>query len=649
MAEPVEWRKLQPPIAIFFEGCGLPALWAHQPQWRILETGFGLGLNFLVAWHAWQNDAARPKMLHFLSTEAYPVSAADLLQAAQNHPELQPLAEQLAAQWWGLMPGFHRLVFEGGHVLLTLGIGEAKNLLREQSTNLAADSVFLGGFSPHFNPDIWDMPTLKAVARCARRGTRVATWTVARSVQDNLSQAGFVMYELSGIAPERDHLQGQYNPPWVVKKKPVPAFSATKPVVLTATHPWPAELPKTAIVIGAGLAGAAVAASLARRGWTVVVLESGPSAASGASSLPAGVLAPHVSRGDASALSELSRNGVRATLGQAQNLLIDGIDWRCTGVLQHVALEPAEPPLHATDFYRKGNRSCQADWTRLATPDEVASAGSSNSAQALWHPRAGWIKPASLVKAWLANANIRLLTASAVSQIKAKSTGWQAFNASGQCLAEGNLVVLAAGINCKTLALDAPTVHNRVPDLLLQPIRGQVSWGFLPADAVSALPPFPVNGHGSLIAGVPMSKATTIDSNNQALPLAWMAGASYTRDSCDLEISSADHAHNLARLQTLAPPAAKTLAPWFENAPSYGPSHALHSWTGVRCASPNRLPLVGPLVQPAEEGMPPQWWICTAMGSRGLTLAALCGELLAARLHGEPLATGRKLANALSY
>ena len=35
------------------------------------------------------------------------------------------------------------------------------------------------------------------------------------------------------------------------------------------------------------------------------------------------------------------------------------------------------------------------------------------------------------------------------------------------------------------------------------------------------------------------------------------------------------------------------------------------------------------------------------MGSRGLTFAALCGELLAARLHGEPLPLERRLADAL--
>ena len=104
----------------FLGGCGLPAAWAGQAQWRILETGFGLGLNFLVTWAAWRADPARPRVLHFVSCEAWPVAGADLLRAAPHTPELLPLAQQLAAQFWGMLPGVHRLAFEGGQVLLTL-------------------------------------------------------------------------------------------------------------------------------------------------------------------------------------------------------------------------------------------------------------------------------------------------------------------------------------------------------------------------------------------------------------------------------------------------------------------------------------------------------------------------------------------------
>ena len=184
---------------VFLHGCGLPQAWAGQRQWRILETGFGFGLNFLTTWAAWRADPQQPTLLHFVSLEAWPVSADDLLRAATRHPELQPLAQELCAQYWGLLPGVHRLWFDGGRVLLTLCIGDAQALLRQQHWEV--DSVYLDGFSPQANPEIWSPHTLKAVARCCHRGTRLATWTIARAVRDALTQCGFVVKKVPGVPP----------------------------------------------------------------------------------------------------------------------------------------------------------------------------------------------------------------------------------------------------------------------------------------------------------------------------------------------------------------------------------------------------------------------------------------------------------------
>ena len=63
----------------------------------------------------------------------------------------------------------------------------------------------------------------------------------------------------------------------------------------------------------------------------------------------------------------------------------------------------------------------------------------------------------------------------------------------------------------------------------------------------------------------------------------------------------------------------------------------------MRCTSPDRLPIAGPVAAAELPGL----WTCTAMGARGLTLALLCGELLAARLQGEPLPIDARLAKAL--
>ncbi|MFC5523095.1 FAD-dependent 5-carboxymethylaminomethyl-2-thiouridine(34) oxidoreductase MnmC [Polaromonas jejuensis] len=583
---------------VFLKGCGLPAAWANQPQWCVLETGFGLGLNFLVTWAAWKADPLRPRLLHFVSTEAFPASAADVLRSAQTHPELLPFAQELQAQLWGLLPGFHRLVFEGGQLLLTLCIGDAKAMLREQS--FEADSVYLDGFSPQRNPDIWDLHTFKAVARCCRRGTRVATWTVARSVRDALTQAGFVVKKVPGIPPKRDNLQGDYNPAWEPRK------TRAAPVRQAASR---------CLVIGAGLAGAAVAASLARRGWQVLVLDAAATPAAGASGLPAGVMAPHVSPDD-SQLSRLSRSGIRASLQQAGALLQAGQDWSPTGVLEH-GVEHARKLPAALQQGRDLSEAAH-DWTRPASAEQLASCGLPPETPALWHVQAGWIKPASLVKAWLATPGVEWRGNAKVTQLTHRSGSWQALDAAGQALASADLLVLAAGHASRALAVTAG--QPSVP--ALQAIRGQMSWALHGPCTAQALPAFPVNGHGSLIPAFPHEEG-----------LAWITGGTFERDKASADIRPEDGQLNFSKLQALLPKTAQGLANQFEGG-------EIQAWAGVRCATPSRLPALGPL-------QAPNLWLCSGMGSRGLSFAALCAELLAAQLHAEPLPLEQRLADAL--
>ncbi len=586
---------------VFLAGCGLPAAWRDQSQWRILETGFGLGLNFLVTWAAWKADSSRPKLLHFVSTEAYPASAADVLRSALAHPDLLPFALQLQAQLWGLLPGVHRLVFECGHVLLTLCIGDAKAMLKQQ--RFEADSVYLDGFSPPKNPDIWDVHTLKAVARCCRRGTRIATWTIARAVREALTQSGFILKKTPGIPPKRDNLRGEYNPPWEPKK----------PVHHTATQ---ARRPATCVVIGAGLAGGAVASSLARRGWQVTVLDAASAPAGGASGLPVGLLVPHVSPDD-SQLSRLSRSGVRLTLQQADALLDRGSDWDPTGVLEH-RTEGSSKSLPRA--WAQSWTDAAADWSHAATAAQLEFAGLTNTDAALWHPRACWIKPASLVNAWLNTPGVTWQGNATAASLAVTHDGWQVLDVAGSVLAEAAMVVIAAATGSPALAASV----NPLP-LALQAVRGQVSWAQHEAEQ-QGLPRFPVNGHGSLFPGIPGPSG-----------LRWMIGSSYQRDDEDLAIRPADHLENLARLQALLPATAATLASAFR-------TEKIQGWAGIRCATPGRLPVLGRIATAASGA---EVWVCSGMGSRGLSFAALCAELLAAQLHGEPLPVEYQLSQAL--
>ncbi len=577
---------------VFMQGCGLPQAWAGQPQWRILETGFGLGLNFLAAWHAWREDPARPRMLHYASIEAWPADAADLVRSAAPYPELVPLAAELAAEWQGLLPGFHRLTFERGHVLLTLCVGDVKPMLRE--LRFEADSVFLDGFNPEHNPDMWDEHTLKSVARLCRRGTGVATWTAMGTVKQALRQCGFIIKRAEGLAPKRHRLVGEFNPAWEPKRRVAPVAAGQ---------------PGRCVVIGAGLAGAAVAASLARRGWAVEVLDACDEPAGGASGLPAGLLSPHVSPDD-SLLSRLTRSGIRMTLQQARLLLKEGEDWEQTGVLEHRV---------------DGSRGLPAQWppegeywSLVATPEDLAKAGLPATTQAVWHKQGGWIKPTSLVKAWLGQPGIQWRGGVKVAAVLQEGSTLRVLGTGNDLLAKAELVVVAAGPNTNTLLEPG----GDKPQLPLQPIRGQVSWG---VQAVGR-PTFPVNGSGSFIPALP--------TENGAI---WVAGATFERDDTDLATRAAGHTANLEKLGALLPESAVQLEPVFKG-------RQVHAWTGIRCASPDRLPRVGP-IDPLRPGL----WILTAMGSRGLSFANLCGELLTAQLHGEPMAIEHRMRAALNF
>lgn len=609
MAEPIEWQADGTPYnprfgdryhsesglaqasGVFLHGCGLPQAWAGRPHWTILETGFGLGLNFLAAWAAWRADPDRPARLHFVSVEAHPASAEDLRRSAQAFPAMQPLADELAARYWGLRPGVHRLRLDQGRVLLTLAIGEAVPMLRELVC--AADSVFLDGFSPARNPNIWSLDTLKAVARCCRAGTRLATWTIARSVRDGLAQCGFDVQRVPGVPPKRDRLEAVYAPAWTPRLRP---------------QPWqdsgPPARPGHCTVLGAGLAGASVARQLAERGWQVQVLDAGQAPAAGASGLPAGLFSPHEAASD-TLPTQLSRAGARCTADLLQGLAGAGTDHALTGVLERqLRGKRGTRGAGGTDTAAPTDA-----FSAIAGPDQLRAAGLPEDTPAQWHAVAGWVRPARLVQALLQHPAIRFRGGCRTARVQATPQGWSLRDAEDRELAHTPLLVVTAGIGSAPL-LALPGLQN---------VRGQINFGPCPPmPSAPCWPATPVNGHGHFIPAVPGPDG----------PI-WLSGSSFERGDTGTDLREAEQRYNLERLQALLPATALAIA--------QGPAPG--AWAGVRCASPDRLPLAGPWA----EGL----WVLTALGARGLTLAPLAAELLAARLHGEPLPLPARLVAAL--
>ena len=194
---------------VFLAGNGLPERWRGRADFTILETGFGLGLNFMATWLAWQNDVECSQTLTFVSVEKHPFAVADLVLAQAAWPEFAELAATLRQHWPPLVAGEHVIRLEGGRLILRLFFGDAVDVLPELAA--AADAFYLDGFSPAKNPELWSPTLCQSLARLAKPAATLATWSVAGHVRQALKGAGFVVKKQPGFAGKWQMLVGQYG------------------------------------------------------------------------------------------------------------------------------------------------------------------------------------------------------------------------------------------------------------------------------------------------------------------------------------------------------------------------------------------------------------------------------------------------------
>ena len=592
---------------VFIGGNDLPKRWRGRQAFTILETGFGLGLNFLATLREWHDDAQRCGRLHYVAVEKHPFSVESLASLHARYAEFEHLAAELRSAWPMLVPGVHRLSLAGGRVLLTLALGDAAVVLPRLS--VSPDAIYLDGFAPARNPDMWSVATVKQLARKAYPGTTLSTYSSAAAVRRALQDEGFICEKRSGFGHKREMLCAHYAP-----RGPRRAALAAS----VAAHP------RHALVIGAGLAGAALCERLASRGWQIDLLESAPAPASGGSGLHAGAFHPHVSPDDC-LLSRLSRNAFLQGLARWHALEAAGhrIAWARCGVLQMPRASEPEDRLMRT-LAALAYPAGYAEFVSMHRAGELA--GLRVSGGGCWFAQGGWLRATTLVAAQLAagHAHTHALFGQNVHRLLRHNRQWQALAQDGRLMAAAPVAILANAAGAQTLAaLGAP----------LRRIRGTVT---LLAPPLPVAPRIVVSGTGYVLPPV-----------DGLL----VAGSSYETEEAKAQPASEAHGGNLARLARLLPDFPAALSPG-----------TLTGNYAERAVARDRLPLVGavPDIEAARAAqgrlagaqlsdLPrmEDLYCATGFGSRGIIWSALAGELLASQLEGEPLPVESDLAAAI--
>jgi tRNA 5-methylaminomethyl-2-thiouridine biosynthesis bifunctional protein len=415
------------------------------------------------------------------------------------------------------------------------------------------------------------------MARLSAPRARAATFTVAGEVRRGLEAAGFAVEKKPGCGAQRERLEAARTGPEAAGARTI--------------FPYAARHPKRVAVLGAGIAGAACARALMRRGVEVVVLEAAREPGAGASGNPAGLVTPRFDRGGG-ALAELYLAAYLDAVAAYEALdvfMARGVERRPLDEREAAAFADltADPPL-------------PDDWL-------VAADGGG-----LWHPRAGLVDPQAAVAAMLVDAQV--IYESPVRTLEAVGDSWLLRAPDGRALMQADAVVLACG--------PALTQFDAASFLPITLSRGQIEWG-------KGLSPARALTQGSYVA--PFEGGVLFGATFDNEPDPWAPA----------QADDASRQRNLAALAKLAP----------EIAASVG---ALQSRASYRATTPDRAPVAGLLPDapawlaqyaaigegrdvetdapaPAHAGV----YVIGGLGARGLTLAPLLGERLAAEICGD--------------
>lgn len=614
---------------VFIEGSDLEQRLSQRGDsvFTIAELGFGTGLNFLMSWACFNRFAAPDLRLHFWSVDRHPLSREALERSLQRWPQLSALTEELLSVYPPPLPGVHRRVLAQGRLTLDLVWADASDALEELSglEKPLVDAWYLDGFAPRHNKSMWTPELYSHMVAASKPGATFATYSAAGIVRRSLTDAGFAIAKRPGFGCKRECLKG------VLSEDTRPDTQAPR------ITPWDLNTDKnspgaqSALVIGAGLAGAHAAAALARRGMSVTVFDQA-SVAGGGSGNPQGVLFTRLSHersilGEFSMLAFLYARELYREMFRT-GALTEGVDGALNGCVQIDAPRGDEVTLAtALQGLEEVAQSCDADTlTQLL--------GVASSTAGLWQPGSGWLSPPAVCNALLRQPGISVKNHCGELQLGRGTNGsWEVRSSDSALLGSAPVVILATGADSRNL----PHTQN----LPLRVVRGQTTQ--IPAPLDQAL-------LRSLCHRGYISPAVNGEH---------CIGATFKPGDDSREVRIEEHRANIEAL-------VQALPAWENHLSALDPSK-LRGRAELRCVSPDYLPLAGqlpdePLFEQryaalqwdasqliAERGAyQPGLFVSTAHGSRGLSYAAMSAELIAAQVFDEPIPLSRELQRALS-
>jgi tRNA 5-methylaminomethyl-2-thiouridine biosynthesis bifunctional protein len=359
--------------------------------------------------------------------------------------------------------------------------------------------------------------------------------------------------------------------------------------------PTPSQ-PHEAIVIGGGIAGAAIIKALKNNNLNnFLVIDSGNSPAQGTSGHDGALCHPYVGRG-ASRLQRLSM----IAFNEARQVWANY--WTGGGVL-HLArnAENHDKILMSERLLSQGFNLKNA---QVVSADEARSLCGVSLAGTFF-PEGGWVNLKQICHELFSDlSDHQVRMSSTVTRIAYRDKHWIVYDKDQNVIGLTPRLFLANGLGVKSLATSTAI------DLPLKPVRGQLSTFAYKKESswAKCSPSVALSGKAYCLPPVEMNDGS----------YRWMVGSSYDEHEEDLSVWQRSHEENLGLIQEM-----------LGNECDPSEIEPVDAFVGIRCVANDRLPIMGPV-----KGYP-GLYILTSLGSRGVMWSALAHQMFTEHLAEE--------------
>ena len=189
----------------YLDACRIQEDLKEGKHLTVLEVGFGMGFNASALYKACKENPAGTLHLVTLEFDEAVLQGAMMLPFHPAEEMVRSLKEKGS--------------FADGNFSVELRLGDARKSVLFQDH---FDAVFLDGFSPETNPELWTLDFLKKLKDALKvTGGRLATYSSAYPVLGSLMQCGFSLYSSEPFGRKKGGLIASLNPEDALRCTPV--------------------------------------------------------------------------------------------------------------------------------------------------------------------------------------------------------------------------------------------------------------------------------------------------------------------------------------------------------------------------------------------------------------------------------------------